>query len=158
MKIKFESVKDDERVKSWNGGSQICHIGNCLADPNEMVLTYGRLQYLFGEPLYTTDDLENAYDYFILGTDEEGNTYELTAYHGPTGPAIGGDSRDPKLAEVAKELVRYISEADYVDYDYEGIYHDYDVTVKFGIRDGVPYMEESGMDGEDFDFDMVEFE
>lgn len=156
MKIKFESVKDDERVKEWDVGSQIRHIGNFLADPNTMVLTYGRLQYLFGEPLYTTDDLENAYDYYILGTDEEGNTYQLTAYHGPTGPAIGGDSDDPQVVKAAEELEKYINAADYVDYDYEGIYHDYDVKVKFGIRDGVPYMEEGEMDGEDFD--LTEFE
>ena len=156
MKLKFESVKDEERVNSWNAGSKIRDLGNILSDTNSMVLTYGRLQYLFGEPLYSSDDFENAYDYFILCTDEEGNTYQLTAYSGPTGPAIGGDSDDPKLAEVAEELEKYINAADYVDYDYEGVYYDYDVTVKFGIRDGVPYMEDGEMDEEDFD--LSEFE
>lgn len=158
MKFKFESVKDEERVNAWNPGSQIRHIGNFLTDPNSMVLTYGRLQYLFGEPLYTSDDLENAYDYFILCTDEEGNEYQLTAYHGPTGPAIGGGSDAPEFLKAAEELEKYINEADYVDYDYEGIYHDYDVTVKFGIRDGVPYMEDGEMDEEDFNMDLVDFE
>ena len=158
MGIKFEAVNDKERVGEWGGGSHIRSIGNMLTDPTSMVLTYGRLQYLFGEPCYSSDDFEDAYDYFIIGTDEEGNTYHLTAYSGPTGPAIGGDSHDPKLAEVAKELEDYINSADYVDYDYEGIYHDFDVTVKFGIRDGVPYMEDDEMDDEDFDFDMAEFE
>ena len=32
------------------------------------------------------------------------------------------------------------------------------MTVKFGIRDGVPYVEDDEMDDEDFDFDMAEFE
>ena len=158
MGIKFESVKDKESINAWNGGSHIRSIGNILTDPTSMVLTYGRLQYLFGEPCFSSDDFENAYEYFILCTDEEGNTYQLMAYHGPTGPAIGGDAGDPKLAEIAKELEDYINTADYVDYDYEGIYHDYDVTVKFGIRNGVPYMEDTEMDEEDFDFNNVEFD
>ncbi|WP_050008387.1 hypothetical protein [Butyrivibrio sp. WCE2006] len=157
MKIKFESIKDDARAKAWYPGSQIREIGNIMSDPNSMALTYGRLQHLFGEPFYTSDDLEDAYDYLILGTDEEGNTYQLTAYHGPTGPAIGGDSHDPQVAKAAEELEKYINEADYVDYDYEGVYHDFDVIVKFGIRDGVPYMEETGMDGEELDYSEFEF-
>ena len=74
MNIKFESIKDEKRAIEWSLGGKIRHIGNFLTDPMSMVLTYGRLRYLFGEPLYTTDDLENAYTYLILATDEEGIT------------------------------------------------------------------------------------
>ena len=56
-------------------------------------------------------------------------------------------------AEVAAALDEYINASDYVDFDYTGIYEDYDVEVKMGIQNGEPYMEENEM--EDIDFEEM---
>ena len=153
MNITFRSVTDKEEQNGWNWGSYIRSIGSVATNPMEMPLTYGRLLKLFGEPAFTSENLEDMYNYLILGTDEEGNTYQLVAYSGPSGPAIGGDSSNPKLAEVAAALDEYINASDYVDFDYTGIYEDYDVEVKMGIQNGEPYMEENEM--EDIDFEEM---
>ncbi len=146
MNITFKSVTDENELKNWNGGSLIRHVGNILKNPMSMPLTYGRLLKLFGEPAYSSGNLEDMYNYFILGTDDEGNTYQLMVYCGATGPAIGGASDDPRLEEAAAKLEEYINASDYVDFDYEGVYEDFDAEVKFGIRNGEPYMEDSDMD------------
>lgn len=145
MNVTFKAITDKEEQNNWNWGSKICNIGEILTDEMSAVLTYGRLLKLFGNPAYTSDDLEEQYTYFILGTDEDGNTYQFTVYSGPTGPAIGGDSENPKILEVAKELEKQINASDYVDYDYEGTY-EFMVTVRMGIRNGEPYMEEEEME------------
>lgn len=54
------------------------------------VLCLGQLKTLFGEPLYMTKNLEEQYTYCIMAVDGEGKEIYLTAYSGPSGPAIGG--------------------------------------------------------------------
>ena len=78
------------------GGGQICLIIENF-DKDYMTnnaLVYGKLKTLFGEPLYETEDNENLYSYCIRATSENGDIVYLDVYSGPTGPAIGGDSRD----------------------------------------------------------------
>ena len=97
----FSKVDDEEKI--W-GTSKICDIYE-LYEQDKSPLAYGQMLTLFGEPLYTTENLENQYSYVIAATDTEGNVTYLNVYSGPSGPSIGGMPEDE---EVTKKLVLYI--------------------------------------------------
>ncbi|MBO5057143.1 MAG: hypothetical protein J6C64_12420 [Lachnospiraceae bacterium] len=113
------------------------------------ILCLGQLKTLFGEPLYTTEDLEDQYAYCISAADEEGKRIYLHVYSGPSGPAIGGN-RDADSRQAADELAELITGAEAADYDYEGYYMDGPVAVKMGVRNGEPYTEEKEIAEEEF--------
>lgn len=130
------------------GGGQICLIIENF-DKDYMTnnaLVYGKLKTLFGEPLYETEDNENLYSYCIRATSKDGDIVYLDVYSGPTGPAIGGDSRDDmneKRKEAAAVLVEYIWQAEASDYECTSYYMDTFSKVTMGVKDGVPYCEET---------------
>lgn len=123
--------------------SHLCSIYEFDADYEQnCAIVLGQLRYLFGEPHYMTNNLENQFSYIIRATDEKGNSLFLDAYCAGSGPAIGGldDSASKKAAH---ELAMYIRQSQTVDYDYEGYYLDGPSKVQQGIKNGEPYWEET---------------
>lgn len=144
----FSKVDDEEKI--W-GTSKICDIYE-LYEQDKSPLAYGQMLTLFGEPLYTTENLENQYSYVIAATDTEGNVTYLNVYSGPSGPSIGGMPEDE---EVAKKLVLYIKEAKPTDYEYVGYYMDIPCKVTMGVRDGEPYMMQEILNLTDEEFEQM---
>lgn len=145
--MEYTFCKVDNEEKIW-GTSKICDIYG-LAEYEKQPLVYGQMLTLFGEPLYTTENLENQYSYVISATDQEGNVTYLSVYSGPSGPSIGGMEGDE---EAAKALVSYILSAKAADYEYEGYYMDVPCKVKMGVKDGVPYTQEEMLNLTDEEF------
>lgn len=139
--FEFNLEKSAEIIRA--GSSLICHVSE---DP---VLYYGKLQSLFGKPTYETEDLENQFNYCFTAKDEEDNKVIIYAYCGSSGPAIGG-CHDAKSIEAAKQLEEMIHNASIVDYEYTGYYMDGQMKVNTGIKDGLPYIEETEMTEEEF--------
>ena len=114
------------------------------------VMVLGQLKSLFGKPNYVTNNLENQFSYIIKATNENGDYLLLEAYCAGTGPAIGGlNDNVSKLA--ADELAMYIRQAPTVDYDYEGYYLDTMSKVHQGIKNGVPFWEETEISPKEFE-------
>ncbi len=114
------------------------------------VMVLGQLKNLFGKPNYVTNNLENQFSYIIKATNENGDYLLLEAYCAGTGPAIGGlNDNASKLA--ADELAMYICQAPTVDYDYEGYYLDTMSKVHQGIKNGVPFWEETEISPKEFE-------
>lgn len=142
------TVLDQEAVdRVAPSGSRIRHIGE---KPEDQILSLGRLKTLFGEPLYLSEDLEDQYTYFLSTVTAAGRTLCLSAYSGPTGPAIGGEQDEASCA-AADALAALINSASPADYDYEGYYLDGPCRVRMGVRNGVPYMEEDELSDEEFE-------
>lgn len=145
MEYTFTKVNDEEKI--W-GTSKICDIYE-IFEYDKQPLAYGQMLTLFGEPLYTTENLENQYSYVIEATDSAGNVLYLNVYSGPSGPSIGGpDGAD----DAAKVLVQYIRAAAPADYEYEGYYMDAPCKVKMGVKNGKTYTEEEMLDLTDEEF------
>lgn len=144
----FFAVNDEEKI--W-GTHKICDIYD-LMEYDKSPLAYGQMLTLFGEPMYTTENLENQYSYVISATNKEGNVTYLNVYSGPTGPSIGGNDGDE---EIAKLLVEYIREAKATDYDYEGYYMDVPCKVLMGVKKGEPYMTEEILNLSDEEFSKM---
>lgn len=135
--VEYTFTKVDDEEKIW-GTFRLCAVYEYF-EYEKIPLAYGQLLALFGEPLYVTENLENQYQYVISAADSEGNITYLSAYGGPSGPAIGGTEDGRKAAEA---LRRYICSAKAADYDYEGYYMDIPCRVEMGVKDGVPYSRE----------------
>ena len=116
-----------------------------------MALFPGQLKTLFGEPLFISEEFDNLLEYVIDATDEFGNTLLLSIYSAGTGPAIGGFHKKDEEAyqKAAKELAVYIRQAKAADYDYEGYYLDGPTKIKMGVKNGIPYYEETEISDEE---------
>lgn len=143
FKYQFKGIKDQEKIS----GSNILNIIDGFpSDYSEQtVLIYGKLKTLFGEPLYEEKDIENQYTYGVVTTTEDGREIFLHAYSGSSGPAIGGQ-QDEESRKAAAQLVEMIQQATPSDYDYVGYYLDGPSRIQQGIKNGVPYYEEVGLD------------
>jgi len=102
----------------------------------------GALLTLFGEPLMKSQEADSAYEYVIEAVDEENNRWILTAYEGPSGPAIGGDSRVDSIKHVARDLLNLIENTEPKDFEEVLIYSDFNTKIRYGCKDGVCFFQE----------------
>ena len=138
-------------------GAQICHIYNTSDYDHDLAIAYGQARSLFGEPAYTTEDLENLYEYNIVATDKKGNEVYLYIYNGPTGPAIGGDTNDPAAEAAAKQLVKVIQKAEPADFYCEAYYFDGPTKLTIEVKNGKPKVTEVPLNDEQFEEMYYEF-
>ena len=154
---KFRLSTEEETAERLRKGS--CHIMAAAAGSEEAFARfYGQLRTVFGEPQENSDDYEAIYSYSVTAEDENGNRLLLEAYHGPSGAAIGGPvvSADEAEKEIhrnaAMELIDLVSSAEPSDYEWEGVYEDVPVNIKYVVKDGKVRTESSFPEGfEDFD-------
>ena len=98
----------------------------------------GQLQTLFGNPVYTGPNAENAYSYVIIMENDQGDRYIFNVYLGNSGTSIGGNTRIKGIEDAALELKQYIAKAYPSDYEYQGKYPNGDSLI-MGVKDGEPY-------------------
>lgn len=139
MPYTFQSVKNMEKLTD---SSKLCNFIEGFSDGNQFSLICGKIKALFGQPIYKTENLENLFSYCILVTLEEAEEVYLNIYCAGSGPAVGGRS-DEKSRKAAKALVDYVRNAEPVNYAYKAYYLDGPIALEFGIRDGVPYYNET---------------
>lgn len=143
MAYTFKAVDQDDFLA---GTSKIYDLIDGFDDyGNKCARIYGNLRTLFGEPLYETENTENLYSYSIAATSESGNTFYLSVYSGPTGPAIGGMSGKEPL-QAAQALAEYIRHALPSDYECKSYYLDGPCVLRMGIKNGTPFYEESALE------------
>jgi hypothetical protein len=118
------------------GSSKIMNIG-IIGSLNDDAKTLGQLITLFGDPLYISPNLENAYEYVIMAADNFGNTWFLSAYCGQSGSAIGGNRSIPGIEAAAQALAEYIKQAKPSDFEYEGYYPDGNSKITIKIENGI---------------------
>ena len=98
----------------------------------------GQLQTLFGNPVYTSPNPEDAYGYVVIMENDQGIQYIFDVYSAKFGPSIGGNINIEGIEDAAQELKRYIAKATPSDYEYQGTYPD-GCSVIMGVKDGEPY-------------------
>ncbi len=99
----------------------------------------GALLRLFGDADMSSSVAEEAYEYILEATDDHGGRWLLTAYHGPSGPAIGGNATDRAIYPVAQALLELIEATEPADFEmaiYDG---DTDHTIILGCNSGECY-------------------
>jgi hypothetical protein len=102
----------------------------------------GALLRLFGAPLQESELSDEAFDYVLEAKDALGQVLVLTAYQGPSGPAIGGKKSDLNVqlaAQALADLLRATLPMDYQAMLYDG---ELDWTVTYGVRNGEAFYQE----------------
>ena len=136
---------------NYKGGGCLMNVGGTTAEAER--LYPGQAIALFGQPDYFSEDYEDIFSMVVSAENSDGGEpVYLEIYHGPSGPAIGGDG-SPEAEAAAAELAELLLAAKPADYDWEGDYADIPVHIKMGIRNGVPYYESEmpeDLDPEDF--------
>jgi hypothetical protein len=102
----------------------------------------GALLKLFGAPQSSTSIAEQAFKYIIEASDDVEHLWILTAYEGPSGPAIGGNTRDQTIYPVAAALLNLIETTPPDDFEAAIYDSDTDYTVIYGCKDGRCYAQE----------------
>ena len=151
------ATKDEENEmrKLQYSGEWIYETGK--AGEKEYALFLGKVMARFGRNDSLSEDWECMYSYPIAAEDENGNKYIIEIYHGSGGPSyslpVENSGVDLAPYESAKdELVKYIEDAEPVDYEWESIYADIPARIKYIIKDGKVTVEDEIMDFDDLEF------
>lgn len=154
----FRALTKEEAAQVDMGGSSNIRSIKAISQDfgNDCAKIYGNLITLFGQPLYQSADLENQYEYCVEAKDPNGNVLYLSAYSGPSGPAIGG-FHGPQASRAADELADFILNAEPADYDYSGIYMDGPCKVEMGVKHGQPYWNETELEMTEGDWEKFTF-
>ena len=137
MNYSFKTSKNQDAI---SGTSKLMNILES-ANPNyceAVTELYGKLLTAFGEPVYTTKSLEDAYCYVIIAKGD--SEHILSIYEGSSGPAIGG--KDSSSYDAARELIKYIKGMQPMDHEYEGYYFDGPTKIHRGIVNGKIFCSE----------------
>jgi len=102
----------------------------------------GALLQLFGSPQYSSSRADEALDYIIRVTNQQGSAWILTAYEGASGPAIGGPIFDETCYPAAQALINLIAATKPADFEATIYDDDTDNTVTYGIKDGQAFHHE----------------
>lgn len=145
---KFRKSTEEELSAFENMGfSKLCSVYDLKGTDEKYALFYGKLRTVFGEPDYTSDDYESMYSYNVMAVGENGESFYLEVYHGPSGASVGGKPFDISKEQekvymnAAGELIAFIESANPSDYVWEGIYADIPVNIKYAVKDGKAYTE-----------------
>ena len=134
----FSAQKDETELL---GSSKIDNL-ELFSEYNEVQIQ-GRMKALFGEPLYETENFEDAYTYVIRATASEGTNIYFTVYQGGSGSAIGAKSNSKQLQDALRDFKQLLKDTVPADFLYEGYYMDAYVKIKQGIQNGIPFFEET---------------
>lgn len=131
-----------ERKKLSSGktmaGNNVAEILELDDDQAFQAVFLGKVKTLFGEPDYSTADMEDLYSYEMIAIDENQTEIPLEIYYGPSGPSIAAPT-DEEHEQAVLELAQMIMDAKPSDYEIRCVYEDVGVTVIMGVKQGQPY-------------------
>lgn len=99
----------------------------------------GALSQVFGDPPEVktiVGDGQSPFEYVIETSSPSGHRVILTAYDGPSGPAIGGNHQDPESRVAAQELEALLTTTTPRDYEIRYYNEEYDVTITCRCQSG----------------------
>jgi hypothetical protein len=102
----------------------------------------GSLIRLFGEPLLSSSDIDEAFLYLIEASGSEGQTWKLAVYQASSGIVIGGDFEDFSNRSAAMNLRELLLVTDPDDFEIVLENSDSGKQVTYGCRNGACYWNE----------------
>lgn len=151
---KATSEEKKEMYKMLYGGEWVYNIGE--ASEEKYALFLGRVITLFGKPDNLSEDWENMYNCSVIAEDEQGNKLLLEVYHGPGGPSVSMPTEHNNIdltsyEQAKKELIELILKTKPSDYEWDSVYEDIPVNVKYIVKDGKAKVESEFPDMSEFD-------
>lgn len=137
MKYSFKVTDDLSLV---TGGACILGIHGDFCSGEEIAKTRGAMLALFGEPPFTSNEYEDAYEYMIIATNTNGNSCLLSVYQDHIGSCREEDDTNI-IKEASVELANLICQTKPADFEaitYDG---DTNTNITYGCKNGIPYYD-----------------
>lgn len=142
-----------ERLIELHGSSVnscICRIFDEDINPagpseEECALILGKIWALFGKPDDPKMSPSDFYNYAVAAENKDGNILYFSIYQYSGMPSIGGPSGEgfEIFEAAASELKELINSTKPADYEWNGTYENYDVGMKYYVKDGIAGAEDS---------------
>lgn len=131
MKFTFEALQDDDLI----GGSSYFMDFGIMETQEDAAIAEGKLLSAFGDPMFTSENAENSFNYVIRATADNGGSVILTVY-GMGVIHIGADQQDNFAQKAATALIEYVSSFSAADYSRTVYYLDYDLQIDIQVENG----------------------
>lgn len=103
----------------------------------------GSLLTLFGKPLFSGSDADEAFTYIIKARNSNGQRWLITAYDGPSGPAFGAiDPLSLQSNTVAESLLALVEATPPADFEAILEVPDFNSIITYGCRNSESYWNE----------------
>ncbi|WP_419891589.1 hypothetical protein [Paenibacillus xylanexedens] len=134
----YKSITEEDQTL---GFSKFLDTG--IFEGEESAKFRGSLLTLFGDPLYKSDNAEDAYHY-LIEVSKDASKWCFMVYEGPSGPSIGCDSNEnqPNAIEASKALLEKIRETTPSDFNEVIYYEDFDSKITYGCKNGECFYKE----------------
>ncbi len=148
MTYHFRSLDDDSRLPAGTTRLDDTPTPRAQATLNAgaygvyMAAFRGSLIRLFGAPFWSTQGIDEGYEYIIEATDTNGHSWALTASGGSSGPYIGGDCADRSIYPAAEALLQLIETTTPADFTVTVYDDDTNNTISYGCSNGQCYWHE----------------
>lgn len=144
---KAETKEEKESLFNHSYGGEWIY-GTNIRGEETYALFLGKMIALFGDSGNMSDDWEQMYTYEIIAEDEQGNKLGVEIYHGAGGPSFAIPIQEfesgidlAPYKQAAKELIEYIEAAKPADYEWNSVYYDIPVNVRYIVKDGKARVE-----------------
>lgn len=147
-KYRFRILEDESKC---DGTSKVFDLDT---DMENVARIWGSLITMFGQTKYVSQEMEEAFDYWLEAVDSENETLVFSIYHGATGLAIGMHKKyenSDKAKEMVDEFMEKLKTTIPTDFNYVGYYWDYGCKVEMGVVNGKAYARDIELDEEDYD-------
>lgn len=138
MQFTFESLNNAEPAQ---GSSYMMDFGEANST-KQAALVEARLLTVFGEPVYTSQNMENSFEYVIKAMSDTGRSVILTVYN--VGIVhIGCELQDSFARDAADALIAYVNAATPTDYERTVYYLDFAAQIDICVKNGQVTLENS---------------
>ena len=138
MMFTFEALKDDDLI----GGSSYFMDFGIMETQEDAAITEGKLLSAFGDPMFTSENAENSFNYVIRATADNGGSVILTVY-GMGVIHIGADQQDEFAQKAATALIEHVSSFSAADYSRTVYYLDFDMQIDIQVKGGKATISQS---------------
>ena len=138
MKFTFEALKDDDLI----GGSSYFMDFGIMETQEDAAIAEGKLLSAFGDPMFTSENAENSFNYVIRATADNGGSVILTVY-GMGVIHIGADQQDEFAQKAASALIKYVNAFAPADYSRTVYYLDFNMQIDIRVKGGKATISQS---------------
>ena len=131
MGFSFELLQD---ISLIDGSSYFMDFGE-LNSQEDAAIAEGKLLSAFGDPLFTSENYENSFEYIIRATDEKGESVVFSVY-GMGIVSIGADRQDDFAKKAASALIEYVNTFAPADYSRTVYYLDFNMQLDIKVKNG----------------------
>ena len=131
MNFKFESLGD---ISLIYGTSYLTDFTSDFTQENTAIIE-GKLLTVFGEPAEKSENYENATNYVIRATSDDGACVILSLYNQGVFH-VGCASHDDLALAAAEALAEYVNAAAPADYERTVYYLDADMQIDISVKNG----------------------